>query len=172
MSLWLEKRKRKRKWNQLQRRKRLFGLRDFPHNRANPQAAICEWRWLSGRIRTAKSALWFITTSYYSSSSFSVHRTAALAAFCLSTFSHSPPFHSLSFLPSFVFLLLPCGRNCFVRPPGLSGSQWSAIPGPSRRQPLALQKWNSLLVCQCPFFQELVHLLMIVVFFQMARKYR
>ena len=80
----------------------------------------------------------------------SVHRTAALAAFCLLAFSHSSPFLFLFSPPSFVFLLLPCGRNCFVRPPGLSGSQWSAIPGPSRRQPLALQRWNSPLVCQCP----------------------
>ena len=150
-----KKRKEKRKMKTNSRRrekKRWFGLRDFPHNRANPQAAICEWRWLSGRIRTAKSALWIITTSYYYSSSFSVHRTAALAVqpFACQPSPHSPPFRSLFSLPSFVFLLLPCGRNCFVRPPGLSGSQWSAIPGPSRRQPLALQRWNSPLVCQCP----------------------
>lgn len=42
----------------------------------------------------------------------------------------------------------PCGRNCSVRPPGLSGSQRSTIPGLSRRQPLVRQTSKSLLVRQ------------------------
>ena len=58
---------------------------------------------------------------------------------------------SIIFLPPSSFPLSyssPCGRNCSVRPPGLSGSQRSIIPGLSRRQPLALQTLKSLSVCQ------------------------
>lgn len=103
-----KKRKEKRKMKTNSRRrekKRWFGLRDFPHNRANPQAAICEWRWLSGRIPNSQKCsldyyyfllLLLLLLRTQNSSSCS-------AAFCLPTFS---PFSSipLSFLSSFLCL--------------------------------------------------------------------
>jgi len=121
----------KRKGKQIQhmekKKKVWFGLKDFPHNRANPQRAICEWRPLwQTRIRTKPKVLLSKEQQ-------------------LRSFEPAVDFSGLLYLlssipfPFLVSFISPCGRNCFVRPPGLSGSQRSAaIPGPSRRLPLAL----------------------------------
>lgn len=122
-----DSREKRKKGKQIQKKKVWFGLRDFPHNRANPQRAICEWRPLwQTRIRTKPKVLLSKEQQLRSSV------PAANFSSLLYLFSFLP-------LPFLVSFISPCGRNCFVRPPGLSGSQRSAaIPGPSQRLPLAL----------------------------------